>query len=320
MRALVIALLVLSGQTLVATDVFAQILDRTRAQTGLSQYRNGLGSDPLRESYQATLGVAFANGSRIIGGAPVPKGSRPWQVALLHSWTASNLKAQFCGGSYLGSKFVVTAGHCVGKGTKKEQVDILLGTTDLTSGGIRVAVTAIVLEPGYNPSAGDGDNPKSFDHDIAILKVALTDAQSAQLGKSLTQISLVTAQQEATYLLPGRDVAVAGWGRTEAGDLVSPDLREVDLPIVDHATCNDVTGYDHALTDSMMCAGAYSGGADTCTGDSGGPLVLWFGQTAILGGVTSFGARGHCGDEGYYGVYTRVYPFIKWVNDVMRPH
>ncbi len=62
-------------------------------------------------------------------------------------------------------------------------------------------------------------------------------------------------------------------------------------------------------------------GKDTCGGDSGGPLIVrstdqgeapWY-QV----GIVSFGTL-ICG-EGQPGVYTRVAPFMEWIEHKMKP-
>lgn len=294
----------LAAGLLITSASIAEILDAMRAELALEQYAKGQASAPMRDSYEAERGQPWTKGARIFGGTDVPKNSRPWQVALLRSWTASNLKAQFCGGSYVGGKVVVTAAHCVDDGTTKDSVDVLVGTTDLTSGGRRVKVTSIVPELRYKA--------KNYDHDIALLILDVSDAQLAQLGKMLQKIDLITANQANQHVAPGNTVAATGWGRTEDGDLVVAKLREVQLPVVGYDVCNDISGYDGQLTASMFCAGGYSD-MNTCTGDSGGPLSVAVGQSSLLAGVTSAGARGLCGEPGRYGVYTRVGDYRDWI-------
>lgn len=298
--------LLLATGALLSAVCNAEVLDQKRAALALQQYEQGLASAPMRESHEAER-YKWTVGARIFGGVEVPKNSRPWQVALLRSWTDSNLKAQFCGGSYVGGNVVVTAAHCVDKGTKKESVDVLLGTSELSTVGRRFKVTSIDLEDRYNANA------KNFDHDIALLTLDIDAAKLAQLGTAVRAIDLITATQEPKYLVPGQYVAATGWGRTEDGALVVAKLREVSVPITYYDVCNDVSGYNYALTKSMICAGEYSGGADTCTGDSGGPLTIEIGSSRILAGVTSAGAQGNCGQPGFYGVYTRVAPYRDWI-------
>jgi len=53
---------------------------------------------------------------------------------------------------------------------------------------------------------------------------------------------------------------------------------------------------------------------DTCQGDSGGPIQIFdpseYCMYQIVG-VTSFGIM--CGTPGVPGVYTRVYPYVDWI-------
>lgn len=52
--------------------------------------------------------------SRIVGGEEATPGSWPWQVLLTSSSTGTS--SQFCGGSLLNDRWVLTAAHCVDTG------------------------------------------------------------------------------------------------------------------------------------------------------------------------------------------------------------
>jgi secreted trypsin-like serine protease len=290
--------------SLLVHPTHAQLVSMERANLGLAACQQGKGSLLVRAGCQKTTG--FSQGARIFGGHDVdPPDSRPWQAALLHSWTPSNLGAQFCGGVFVGQTLVITAAHCVDSYTQSNQVDVLLGTSDLASGGKRVSVSKITLASGYDGA--------TFNNDIAILALNTTTADLANLGPKLKAIALVDAARQESLFAEGVMGLVTGWGRTEQGLPVVPKLREVPVPIVTFTTCNDVTGYNGRVTQSMLCAGLYNGGADTCTGDSGGPLAIQSQGAWILGGLTSNGLAGHCGDAGYYGIYTKIGPFRCWI-------
>jgi secreted trypsin-like serine protease len=89
----------------------------------------------------------------------------------------------------------------------------------------------------------------------------------------------------------------------------SDELRQVDLPLVDSATCGTGTGY--TITDNMLCAGYSGTPKDTCQGDSGGPLVIPNGQDWLQVGVVSYG--GTCATN--YGVYAKVPNYLDWIEE-----
>ena len=106
---------------------------------------------------------------KVVGGSTASVSTYPWQAAVVYSTAQSPGKnahqRQFCGGSLLTSRIVMTAGHCVadtdpdcsltcalsdpgGDGTAKidpNDVDVVLGRTTLsdTSQGAEYGVTAV---------------------------------------------------------------------------------------------------------------------------------------------------------------------------------
>lgn len=68
-----------------------------------------------------------------------------------------------------------------------------------------------------------------------------------------------------------------------------------------------------------FCAGDGQGVKDTCTGDSGGAFVRESrggdGYRWIAAGLVSWGEG--CAQKNQYAYYTRVYPFIDWINKIM---
>lgn len=66
----------------------------------------------------------------------------------------------------------------------------------------------------------------------------------------------------------------------------------------------------------QICAGGMRG-EDTCAGDSGGPLMLSVDNSWHLIGLVSYGPQ-ECGTSSP-GVYTNIFPYIKWINSVISP-
>lgn len=56
-------------------------------------------------------------------------------------------------------------------------------------------------------------------------------------------------------------------------------------------------------------------------GDSGGPISTYNPNVScmyVIVGVTSFGKV--CGSEGVPGIYTRVYPYLDWIENIVWPN
>ena len=206
----------------------------------------------------------------------------PFHVGLLTKSDPNNFNAQFCGGTLINSRTVVTAAHCSDFVTAS-QVQILAGTRKLDGSGRRVNVSKITLHPSWNP--------QTFDNDVAVWRLSspVSVAKYASLAGS-----------DGTV---GSSLLTTGWGALTSGGAFPVNLHKVSVPLVLRANCNDQNSYNGAITSTMLCAGLDAGGKDSCQGDSGGPLTRGDGNT-VLTGITSWG-RG-CAAANFHGVYTRV--------------
>ena len=233
-----------------------------------------------------------AQDQRIIGGRPARIRDNPWQVALLSARVPVNAQAQFCGGSIVAPRWVVTAAHCVDGGTLPSQVAILVGTQSLQSGGRRVEATTIIVNENWAR--------QTHDFDIALVEVG------ADLGG--TAIAGDTTGSELPAAMP---IRITGWGKTSmsasAGTRI---LQGVSVPYVTREVCNGPASYDGAVTGNMICAGLQEGGLDACQGDSGGPASAEVGGRRVLVGIVSWGQG--CALRDKYGILTRVASFASW--------
>ena len=267
--------------------------------------------------------------TRIVGGMEAEPRAWPWQVALISSHEESYVD-QFCGGSVIHPRWVLTAAHCV-DGASPDEIQVLAGTQDLEEGGRRIDVEAIRMHPDYR-----GD---TLENDIALLELA----GSPRVEEA---VALPDAERSAEVAEPGVPATVIGWGllrplRCEPGsktgahrcrprgggdghfvddltgrpvdlsDVFTSRLMQVELPLVGEQTCRNA--YPGAPIDRRtLCAGLKVGRKDSCQGDSGGPLVVRDGGEWVQVGVVSWGAG--CAKPGKYGVYTSVGTFAEWVN------
>ncbi|MFI2203047.1 S1 family peptidase [Streptomyces sp. NPDC020192] len=193
--------------------------------------------------------------------------------------------SQFCGGTLVAAKKVVTAAHCmVGESAAGIRVvggRAYLNGTDGTVG----KVGKIWINPNYTDATNGND--------VAVL--TLTTAMP------YTPASYVSSSQTGVYAA-GSTARILGWGTTSENGGSSNQLRTATVPVVADSSCKSSYGSDFVQSD-MVCAGYTSGGVDTCQGDSGGPLLIG----GVLAGITSWGEG--CAEAGYPGVYTRLTTF-----------
>ncbi|OQX07261.1 MAG: hypothetical protein BWK80_49705 [Desulfobacteraceae bacterium IS3] len=227
---------------------------------------------------------------RIVGGHEAEPGAWPWITALIANGD-SLYDGQFCGGSLIHPKWVVTAAHCV-VDTTPDMFDVVLGIHDLEKDtGERHKIKRIIVHPAYDGYTGDSD--------IALLEL---EEESSRTG--ISPISDNVA-------LEGSESIAVGWGilSDETWEFTST-LQQVLLPIISNETCNEI--YEGAVTETMLCAGyEFKGGKDSCYGDSGGPLMVKEGDIWKLAGIVSWGYD--C--SGIFGVYTRVSRLAAFINE-----
>jgi len=240
------------------------------------------------------------NATKIVGGTPACTGQYPWQVALLFFGSAG--KDQACGGTLIGSKYVMTAAHCT-DGLAPMDINVVVGDTDLGSLddalSLTIGVKTIIQHASYTPSPPTND--------IAILE--LEEEIDLFAYPNIKPACLPT--QDKVY--SGQDAVVSGWGTIFSGGPATSVLMEVGVTIFADDNCGAVTP---EITDDMICAGVTEGGKDACQGDSGGPLVAADEDNngaATLVGVVSWGYG--CADADYPGVYAEVAHFLSWISD-----
>jgi secreted trypsin-like serine protease len=232
---------------------------------------------------------------RIVGGSQVSISQYPWQAAVVDTGSGDAHQRQFCGGSLLTSRIVITAAHCV-VGLNPGDVDVVLGRTTLSdaSQGAEIGVIGVSYRSNFDDNY-QGDDVPRFDAGYLVL-----NAPSAQ-----PQIKIATADERSLWD-PGDPVEISGWGCTSEPTILScstsDTLRATTVNIVSDPTCSADYGADFDSS-TMVCAAAP--GKDTCNGDSGGPLEAPIGGGVYrLVGITGWGDG--CARPGAPGVYTRV--------------
>jgi len=239
---------------------------------------------------------------RIVGGQETEVNEYPWMSAL-----AFAVNGQFfCGGTLIGTQWVVTASHCLFRNSDgtdplvAEDINIVLGEHDTDDDDESliprksVNVIRIITHENYNA--------ENSDNDVALLKL-----------QEPVDINIYTpacvAQTGDTFI--GQNAWVYGWGATSYGGIYPDKLQEVEVKIVSEDVCKiAMEGYE--ITEGMLCAGGV-GGEDGCQGDSGGPLTVDMGGQHVLVGDVSWGNG--CGLEGQYGVYAETAFYRGWIDE-----
>ena len=188
-------------------------------------------------------------GRRIVGGRRALEGEFPYQVGL----TAGDRGLVFCGGSIIGTSWIVTAAHCITDGNgphvATSRLRAIAGTTNhMTRGGEVINIDRAIVHELYNANTNVND--------IALLKTRnpITRGRAISLPSRGSNFS-------------GTGV-VSGWGTTTEGGRRSYDLLAANLDILPDASCYR-TYRSRFRVPEMLCAGAMEGGRDTCQGDSG---------------------------------------------------
>lgn len=255
---------------------------------------------PMASNAQESMTSLNEISTRIINGSVSVKSDWAFMTALIKNTSSDAYSGQFCGGSFIGGKYVLTAAHCVDDKAASE-IDVSIGIHDLNNEateGQRVAVRAHYIHQDYNASTAVND--------IAILEL-VNDVTA-------TQVTLAS-ETEVNNLSVGQSLTVMGWGnQSTTGKVYPTELYQVDLPYVDRGTCQNLGGNYATVGTDAICAGYQAGGKDSCQGDSGGPLVVNDGGTYKQVGVVSWGDG--CAQANAYGVYSNVGYFDTngWIN------
>ncbi|EDW16089.1 serine proteinase stubble [Drosophila mojavensis] len=247
---------------------------------------------------------------RIVGGVEAPNGQWPWMAAIfLHGPKRTEF---WCGGSLIGSKYILTAAHCTRDSRQKpfaaRQFTVRLGDIDLStdaepSDPVTFAVKEVRTHERFSRIG--------FYNDIAILVLD----KPVRKSKYVIPVCLPRGgRMPPKERLPGRRATVVGWGTTYYGGKESTSQRQAELPIWRNEDCD--RSYFQPINENFLCAGYSDGGVDACQGDSGGPLMMRYDSHWVQLGVVSFGNK--CGEPGYPGVYTRVTEYLDWIRDHTR--
>lgn len=234
--------------------------------------------------------------------------------------------AQFCGGTLIDARFVLTAAHCMANmdGSPLYAVIGRRVLTDASQGEI-IPIERSFVHPSHDP-----DSVLSIG-DIAVSRLAypVQTLAAAEGGKEggVRPVKLITPLL-APSVGKASMATIYGYGRQQMGvgapltdDTIqasgSNRMARVDVPLVGNALCNaeyELLTNQFEIYPEQICAGYEEGGRSSCQGDSGGPLVTQMedGEFYQIGLVSW--AQG-CASPHFPTVFTRVSSYLDFIVD-----
>ncbi|KAK0428935.1 hypothetical protein QR680_011090 [Steinernema hermaphroditum] len=198
------------------------------------------------------MATVFTKNS-IVG--PGSRASTPGDHPYFASLVTVSTNQKFCGASIIGSRWILTAAHCLmpdGKLFQKGQFEVMVGHHSKRQDWY--AVKRIKLRTKYNDlNAGN---------DVAILE---TD-RNITFKENVQPICVAGFDIEA-----GEPALTMGFGYTRI-DSHSKRMLEIDGTILDAEKCGITHGFNNR---EGLCF--LANGGSPCSGDSGGPIVDKYG-------------------------------------------
>jgi len=239
------------------------------------------------------------NCNRIVSGWDADVNEWPWIAALM------NNGRQFCGGSLITKKHILTAAHCVAHMSRYDvaNLKVRLGEYKIKQEG----ETTLFESKAARVVRHRGFSQQTLHSDVAIITMEKAVPDSYD---KIHPVCLPSGHQKYA----GQTATVIGWGSLRENGPQPNTLQEMTVKIWNNAECKQTYGNaaPGGIMDHMLCAGKQ--GKDSCSGDSGGPMQIGTGDYWTQIGIVSWGIG--CGKSHYPGVYTRVTEVKEWIDRI----
>ncbi|XP_025835992.1 brachyurin-like [Agrilus planipennis] len=201
----------------------------------------------------------------------------------------------FCGGSLITRRYVLTAAHCLF--TRVESLIVILGAhriRETESTQQRIPTTNYKLHEQYNNN--------TLENDLAMVYLPTP----ANLNRYVQLIAL-PSRADVSNSFVGSEARASGWGFTSSsGNDISAVLRYINVPVISNDVCRRT--FNQLVRAATICSSG-EGRKGLCFGDSGGPLVV----DGKLVGVASFVGYNGC-EGGEPSAFSRVTSFLNWID------
>jgi secreted trypsin-like serine protease len=240
----------------------------------------------------------------IVGGSDAYPGAWPWQIALF-------LNGRFqCGGTIIGSHWIMTAAHCIDDYySDPADYKILVGTNIIDETEHLLGIDRVLIHERYDTYTNLND--------IALLWLKTP----IEFSDEKRPVCLANDKHNDAWQY--RNCYATGWGDVVSGSGRYLPNKLQQAPVKVHTNERCLHEFTEAFgqaprfkqSNNTICMGDVYGKVDTCQGDSGGPIVCQD-KSGIWRqvGISSWGAT-FCHT---IGVFTKVSAFIPWLDDTRK--